>query len=425
MKVRNLLKLIKATLLDSFMRATVWVFLGTGILSIGNYLYHVIMGRMLGPSEYGVLESIISFSYILSVPLLTLNLIIVKYVSSYKGKNDYTSISSFYAFLIQRFLREGVVICLILILLSPFITSFLHLSSYSYSILLVLFVFTGLFSGLGRGVLQGMSNFFGLAVSNIVEATSKLFIAILLVFIGLKAQGGIIGIVISSVLAFIAAYLFLSKIRVKNVKSFSDHKLIGKYTFPTFFTTLALTSLFTSDVLLARHFLPAQTAGYYAALSVLGKVVYFAVSPISLVMFPFVSERHAKGEKYTNILLISLSLTFLGSFSVVGIYYLFPELAVLSLFGRHFISISSYVANFGIFIALYSLCFLLANFFLSIHRMVATYMVVVAAVVQIILLYFFHYGIGQMISINIGITFLLLISLLLYYANEFYKARRI
>src|SRR3990167_5168904 len=213
MKHRNVLKIIYQAVTNNFLQATVWMFIGTGILSFGNYLYHLVMGRLLGPIEYGVLESIISFSYLLSVPLMTLNLIIVKYVSEHKGKKDYNSISALYSFLNKRFFREGIILCFILIILSPLITKFLHLSSAVYGILLVLFVFTGFFSNLGKGMLQGLSNFSGLAAVNTVESISKIAIAVLLVFIGLRSQGGLIGIVASSVLAYISASLFLSVVR--------------------------------------------------------------------------------------------------------------------------------------------------------------------------------------------------------------------
>src|SRR3989344_81894 len=352
MKHRNILSAAYKIIANNFLQATVWMFLGTGILSFGNYLYHLVMGRMLGPVEYGVLESIISFSYLLSVPLMTLNLIIVKYVSEHKGKEDYDSISSLYSFLNKRFFREGIILCVILIILSPFITSFLHLSSSVYGILLVLFVFTGFFSNLGKGMLQGLSNFGGLAAVNTVESISKIILAVILVFIGLKSQGGLIGIVASAVLAYLSASLFLNVIKKNKPKPFTDHHLIGKYTIPTFFTTLGMVSLFTTDVLLARHFLNEEEAGFYAALSVLGKVVFFAVSPISLVMFPFVSERHSKGEKYTGILGFSLLLTITGTAIISLFYYFFPELIVGTLFGQHFLPIGGLAWLFGVFVGL-------------------------------------------------------------------------
>lgn len=408
-------KIIREVLSHSFFKAAVWMFVGTGILSVGNYLYHLIMGRMLGPTQYGVLESIISFSYLLSVPLLTFNLIVVKYVSSYKGKKDYTSIASFYSYIRKRFLKEGIIFCLVLILLSPLITSFLHLTSPVYSILLVVFLFVGLFAGLNRGMLQGLSKFSKLAVINAIEATVKLGLAVLLVYLGFNVQGGLVGIIIATIGVYFIANFFIRETRVSKPKPFLDKHLVGKYFILVFFTMLSLTSLFTTDVLLARHFLVGELAGYYAALSVLGKVVFFAVSPICLVMFPFISEIHSRGEKYWRILLISLVLTALGAAFITLIYYLFPSTIVMLLFGNKYIAIAGYIGLFGVFISLYSVCYLLANFYLSIHKVVPAYFVGCAAILQILGIIIFHQDILQIIYVDLAVTFLLLISLLLYY----------
>src|SRR3990167_10117453 len=107
---------------------------GNGFFNAGNYFYHLLMGRMLGPESYGVLESTISFLYILSVPFMTLTLIIVKFVSAYKGKQDYKSISGFYFYLRKNLFIFGLIATLIILLLSPIIISLLHLPSILFPI---------------------------------------------------------------------------------------------------------------------------------------------------------------------------------------------------------------------------------------------------------------------------------------------------
>jgi O-antigen/teichoic acid export membrane protein len=110
-----LLNNIKKIIRNEFFNASIWVFLATGTMSVGNYFYHLLMGRMLGPESYGVLESTISFLYILSVPFNTLTLIIVKFVSAYKGKQDYKSISGFYFYLRKNLFIFGLIATLIIL----------------------------------------------------------------------------------------------------------------------------------------------------------------------------------------------------------------------------------------------------------------------------------------------------------------------
>src|SRR3990167_1940833 len=103
---------------DQFFSATFWVFLGTGFMSFGNYLYHFLMGRMLGVSLYGALESMISALYILSVPTLTMTLVIVKFVSSHKGRGEHTLISNLYSYVLGKLLVYGSIVLIILVIAS-------------------------------------------------------------------------------------------------------------------------------------------------------------------------------------------------------------------------------------------------------------------------------------------------------------------
>ncbi|HSW98160.1 MAG TPA: oligosaccharide flippase family protein [Candidatus Saccharimonadales bacterium] len=406
--------MIKKILQFKFIRASFWMFVGTGFLNIGNYLYHVVTGRMLGKSGYGELESLISLLYIFSIPMMTLTIIIVKFVSDYKGKSDISGISKMYHFLRTKIIIVGGITSGVLFLFSPFISSFLHLSSPILVLLLVVNFFVGLLSILNKSVLQGISDFFGFSVTNLIETFSKLLLAICLIFLGYKVEGAFGAVTIGAFIGYLIALYFINKLHLHD-KGFTQHKQIFHFSIPAFITTLSITSLITTDVILARHFLPASNAGDYAALSVLGKIIFFGVSPIMLVMFPFVSEHHARGQRYSHFLFISFGLTFAASACVLLIYFLFPSLMVHLLFGQGYIQIVPYLGIFGIFIALYSLSYLLANFFLSIHKTFIMYIVAVAAITQIIGIYLFHSTIIQLITINTVITFLLLLTLLLYY----------
>lgn len=64
------------------------MFVGTMVANVGNYLYHLLMGRMLGPKGYGSLESVIAIIYLLFIFLIALSLVITKLVANLKGKKD-------------------------------------------------------------------------------------------------------------------------------------------------------------------------------------------------------------------------------------------------------------------------------------------------------------------------------------------------
>lgn len=409
-------KTINSIIMHKFFRASSLVFFSTAIFNAGNYLYHLLMGRMLGPDLYGVLESTISALHIFSVPVITLTLVIVKFVSSYKGKNDLVAVFGLYHYLTKRVLIFAFLFMILLVVLLPSLISFLHLPSTSMGILLIATFFFGLLSTINRSILQGLSDFLAFASTNIVEVILKVGVAVTLVYLGMKAEGALAGFMFGGIASYIVTIFIIRKLRFTNT-TFFDQKKVVEFAIPAFFTMLATTSLFSTDILLVRHFFPGVESGYYAAISVLGKIIYFAVAPIALAMVPFVSEHHAKGEKYQHFFLFSIGAAFLGAVAIVSLYFLIPETMVLILFGKEFLSIAPFLGFYGIFIGIYSICALFANFFLSIHKTKVVYFMMGAVLLQIILIVFFHNTLFQVIQMSIISVFVLLISLLLYYPH--------
>jgi len=405
----------KRVLAHEFLAASIWIFLATGIMNAGNYLYHLLMGRMLGPESYGILYSTIALLYDISIITVPFTFIIVKFVSAYKGKGENKSIYAFYYYLKNKFLVYGLIITILLLILSPFIVSFLRLPNIFFPILIAISFYIGLFPGLMKSTLQGIFNFFAVFTINSIEAISKLLVAVFLVYLGFQAFGAFLGIVIANIVSFIVAFYFMRKERFPMTKGFMEGKQVFKYSVPVFLTTLGLTSLFTTDAILVRNLFSGVDSGYYAALSVLGKIVFFATFPVIMVLFPFVSERHAGGREYKNIFFVSLSMTFLIASTIVLVYYLYPELMVSLLFGSGYLSIAPILWVFGVFIAIYSFCSLLANFYLSIHKTIVSAFIITASILQIVLIFLFHSSLLQVIYVSILSSSLLLASLIIYY----------
>jgi len=70
-----------------FLKGSFIVFAGSIITSLGAYLFHLSMGRLLGPVDYGILESLISIMYFLGIPVGVLSLVVVKYVAQEKKRH--------------------------------------------------------------------------------------------------------------------------------------------------------------------------------------------------------------------------------------------------------------------------------------------------------------------------------------------------
>ena len=392
------------------------LFIGTAVSNFGNYLFHLLMGRMLGPIDYGVLASLISIFYLLSIPVAALVLVIVKYVSALRGEKKLATVNYFYRWINRKLLIFGILGFLIFLIFSSWISSFLHLESNVLLILIGLVSFIGIFSSINLAALQGFLRFSWYTIIGIVSVIVKLILAIFLVYLSYRVFGAILAILAGMIVSYVLALFYAKKIigKKEERQGFNGREVVS-YALPVFFSILAFTSLYTTDIVLVRHFLSPQEAGFYAALATLGKIIFFASSPIIMVMFPMVSERHANGKKYINLLSLSLGLVLLACLGISGVYFLFPGLMINILYGSQYLSASPYLWLFAIFLSLYSLSSLLVNFYLSVKKVKVVILPVIAAAAQVVLIFLFHQTISQVVWVSISVLGLLLVALLFYF----------
>lgn len=401
------------------------LFLGNNLVNFGSYLYHFLMGRMLGPKDYGVLSSLISLIYFLGVPMSALSVVVVKYTSAFRGTKSYAAINDLYSRIRIKLLVFGILSSLLVIAFSSGISSFLHFDSLAMVLLVVSSSFIGLFSCLNGAVIQGFLRFGWLSFLGMIQVFLKILISITFVAIGLGVLGSTAALLITASFGYILTIFLINKILDKNVGSksgVSDKQLLG-YFGPTLLSALSFTSLYTIDVIFARHFLASTDAGLYSALATLGKTIFFASGPIVQAMFPIVSEQHSAGKNISQVIRTSFLLSFFVCFGIGVIYFLFPSLVVRLLYGSQYLDASQYLYLFAIFIILYSLCSLLTNFYFSIKEVKVVVFPVIAAVLQAVLICFFHKTIFQIVLVSVVISGLLLMSLLLYHFSRREKRR--
>lgn len=417
----------KASILSFFGRSplvsgSLIMFVGSTVASVANYFYHLLMGRMLGPVAYGELESVISVLYLLIIASSSLTLVIAKFTANLKGKNNLAGIRYLSSYFLPRLALLGGGISLLMILLSPVIGSFLHLKSILPFVLAGFYFLVVLLLSFNRGLLQGLLAFKELTISIICENGLKLATAVILVWMGLKVNGAMASFFLGGLAAWGLTVLMLRRWgKVFPKKPDVSKKSLMSFTVPVFLANLSFTSLYTTDVILVKHYFTAHEAGLYAALAVLGKIIFFAASPIVTVMFPMIANHKSQHKNYHHLLFGSLAMVFLICLGAELVYLLFPRPMVAIMFGKDFLAISPLLVWMGAFISVYSLSFLVANFFLSADKMKIIILPVIASLAQIVLVYFFHQTLQQIVWISLLISIALLAGLMLYYGYDYAK----
>lgn len=405
---------IKGLVLHPLFSGSMVMIVGQNLTNAGQYLYHLAMGRLLGPHSYGDLAAIISLSGLLGMVPFSLGLVVVKFVSSREKKNE---ISNLVTWVERKSLIFGFFVAAVVVLLSPFISGFLQIDNKWIVSLVGPMFLLGIVTYFNRASLQGLMRF-GRYVSTLFgEVVIKLGVGILLVILGYSVLGALAGAVVGGLVSLALSHFFLRDYLVKSTKKPTLKPLL-KYAFPVLIMTISVTSLYSTDLVLAKHFFGSFEAGIYASLSTLGKIVYFGAAPVSAVMFPMISKRHSRGEGYRKIFLYSFVLASGIISAVLFVYYFFPQLAITILFGSSYLEASPHLFRFGLFIALLAISFLYLNFYVSLGRTRIVALSLVAALIQASGIWMFHDSISMVINVSLVSVSFLFVSLLIYFAYE-------
>ena len=414
-----MIKRIKEIVLHPLFSGSAVMIFGSNLANFIAYIYHLVIGRMLGPELYGELAAVISLIGLLAVSFSFFGLVIVKFVSSAEGKERRMLFSWF----TTKSSKIAIFVGIFVTAISPFIAGFLKIG-LSTAVLVGPIIAVFLLSFVYSSFLQGLLRFGRLVVASNISILGRLALGILFVALGFSVFGAIFGLLISATLG-----LWLNRYFLKDYKVSKDSgpRVLGKrilaYAGPIFLVSLSTNSLYSTDVILVKHFFEAHNAGIYAALSTLGKIIFFGTAPVGAVMFPLVSQRQSQGKDYKKVFLLSLFLTLGISFLVLLVYWLMPELSLKILYGDRFLGASPYLVWIGLFMAIFSSGSLIAGFYLSKGDTRVWTLVVLAALGQALGIWFFHSSIFQVITINIISASFLLVSLLIYFGYETSKTK--
>lgn len=388
-----------------------WLFAGLFLFGVFGYVYHFFIGRFLGPEDYGVLGAILSISYLITVFTETVQLTVTKITSGFKVQQKFSKIKYLLVESLKKTLVYGCVTCLILVVLSPVIISFLKIKSLYLIVMLGVYIIVLFLLAVIRGVLQGLQRFKALAINYIIEGFAKFVLGAGLVLLGYSITGALGGIVLSSMIALV--FIFFSMDLAKKREKF-DFGYVYSLSFKTLIVLASLTFFYSIDVILVKHFFNAIEAGYYAALSTLGKIILFASYSIIYVMFSKISE-HSEANKKTGIILYkSLGLMVIIDLPILLFYFIFPEFSIRLLFGSAFLSIKNCLGLFGIFIILCSLVYAVSFYNLSLKRINFVYFLFIFNILEIVLISLFHSSIIQIVYILLFLMLILLAILLIF-----------
>ncbi len=316
------------SLRDAILTGSMTLLIGSGLVSAINLAYNILLARSLGAAGFGHAVSIYTVLMLLSAVTLSFQFVCSKFVAK---NTDLSRKATVYHSLHRRSWQVGAVIGLSLAASSRVVAHYLNLPDPWLVTLLAAGTMFYIPLGVRRGWLQGMCDFKRLSVNFVLEVLVKLGATLALLASNFGVRGVIAAVSASVIVAYFAA-------APGEMDAASGEEvpasLEGLQAIVFFVGQVVINNV---DILLVKHFFPAVEAGIYAAIAVVGRVVYMASWAVVSSMFPISAgvrrlEPHRRTVVVTPLLLI-LGIT---GFSALGLWIL-PQVVWKGIFGPTFL----------------------------------------------------------------------------------------
>lgn len=264
------------------------------IVLLFGYATHVLIGRLLGPAEYGIYGIVLSIQTIFGM-ILTLG--VPSAVSKFVAQ-DPQHAKSILSHALRLQLVISIGLSILLALASPLIAYALHDSQLSVYVLFVsVIIFFQAFYPIYVQFLSGMHRFNAQAFLTSVYAIAKLIGALILLYF-FSLYGALAGFAIGGIIAAILGWYWTRNI--PKIEGYAIHvrsflSFAGMYAI----ILVGLQILMSQDLFMVKAILKNDVlAGYYNAAVTLSRISYMLLQGLSFVLLPSVAALTRPGADH-------------------------------------------------------------------------------------------------------------------------------
>lgn len=390
------------------------VFAGASIVNALNYLFQLVMARLLTPIEYGVLIALFALFNIFIIAASSVNTMAAKFTSIFRINREFGKVKHLiltYSKILSIF---SIAVVAFILLASNQIALFLNISdSFLIQVLFIAGCLT-YFNAVLSGTLNGLQKFVSFSTMGISGALGKFIFGVLLVLLGFGVAGAV-GALVFGLAAALLIGLFLLKDVFREKAELFNVKRTFSYSAWILLAFVCLAVLSNIDVVLVKHFFTGTEAGTYSAAFVLARIIFYATSALAIVLLPKAVSAYSLNQEPQNILKKALALMALLCSALTAVYFVFPHLMVNLLVGTNYALAVPLLGWFAVAASLFSFTNLLAVYYVSIHRKMFALLLLLFSIIEIALISMFHATLMQVILVMIGVQLVLLLLMSGYY----------
>ena len=381
--------------------------LSSVFVGVMNLIYNFAVAHQLGADKFGHASVVYTVLMLLSSVTLSFQLMCSKFVARSDSQSERIAI---YKLLHRRSWMGGLSVGLLLFISSSAVAHYLNLPSPLLVRVLALGTVFYVPLGTRRGFMQGTYDFVPLALNFALEVVIKLIGAVVLISAGYGVEGVVGAISASVIVAYFVALPrkhHFGEVKQATLRAGMEE---GVQALTFFIGQVIINNL---DIVLVKHFFDATQAGVYAAIALIGRVVYMLSWSVVSSMFPF-SAGVRSGERDGRTVLTTALLLAAGisTLFIFGAWLTPPQLWHILLGsgfpaeGRHFYS--SLLVLYAVTTSIYALSVVLMTYEISRKIGNVSWLQLGFSAAIIVGIYLFHDTLQSVIVVQLVLMMILL-----------------
>jgi O-antigen/teichoic acid export membrane protein len=366
-----------------------------------NFATNVVMARLLGPSLFGQVAVATTLLMMASCVTLSFQMVCAKFVARNVTQGGKVAV---YRGLLKNSWLVSLSLGLALFLAQGPVSRYLNVPG---SVLLAILAIGIAFYapvGVRRGAMQGLTLFPRLGANLIVEASTRFVIGVALILMGYGVLGGV-GAISAAV---VMAYFIPGVPRSLRAEAVTEETASFAEAFQAIVFFVGQVIINNIDIVLVKHFFPSDQAGIYAAVALVGRVLYFAAWSVVSAMFP-VTASVKKEHESPRVVWVPMALVAGISVAFIFVVSMFPQFIMGAIFGRAFATTSSLLSLYAVATAIYAIAMVLMAYEISRRIANVGWLQLLFSGILVVVIGFYHDSLREVIVVQIVLMTVMLV----------------
>lgn len=273
--------------------------MAVGISGVLLLVFHMLMKRMLGETDYASLVSLLGLLNVLSIPVAAMKFTMSRFVAEHVHNNAVAAWVTIYRKALRKIFVWGGVALLVWLAFSVPLADLVAAPAVMPVMILGAIAAIRIYQPVLVGVLQGSRHFGYLALFRCSNSFLRLLFCVFAVWIGGRIAGVMGALALSIVVSLMVANIPIRRV-VSQVESLPkyDTSPIYRYIVPVLLTQGAFLLLMNADIIFFKRFLYGEYGDLksaYAQAATLSRSVIFLAGPLGIAMFPRAVNSAKKG----------------------------------------------------------------------------------------------------------------------------------